>query len=161
MLKLTIEGLDDQREYLAKLQSIDLLTLKKAIVKLLQKDIEQRFLTSPTTSTGGYPHPGEYYWKELSESYLAKFPNRRNGQQLIDTGALRDSLIYENAANSYLVYTDTGLDFGTSLEYAPEQDELRPFLYLHEILVNQMEMLCLDYISSSEIPESYGIAVAV
>jgi len=103
------------------------------MTKIIREDIEQRFISSPTTEDGGYVHPGTVFWKELSDSYLNNNPKRKKGRILIDTGRLRDSFIYEDMGENLSEYNpeEFSAEVGSKVPYAKRQDRQRNIMVDH------------------------------
>jgi hypothetical protein len=108
------------------------------IVTMVRDDVRMRFQSAPSVETGGMVW-GDVYWRPLNEGYLLSRPDRRGGQILIDTGALKSS-VTENTTGSYTEINETEIRIGTTLPYAEElqKDENFPFIFWHPILLERI-----------------------
>ena len=115
-----------------------------SIADIIRQDIEKRFQTAPPAQTGGYVYPGNVQWVECSVGYLDSRPDRREGQLLIDTGKLKDSLTISDFPESLFRVDGLGFKFGTEVEYAGKQNDKRPFLFYHYELEKEIMETILD-----------------
>ena len=119
------------------LRAKDIRTASEGIRLLLQEDVDLRFQNAPSTNTGGEAYGG-VEWRELSESYLARRPERANGQLLRDTGELLQSMTVEGHPYKVFSSTESETVFGTALIKARTLQRDRPFLFWHPILIEKV-----------------------
>ena len=112
---------------------------------IVQEDVDLRFASAPPTESGGQVLGGEY-WSELSESYLARRPDRRNGQIYRDTGELLQSLTAEGSPQNVSEYLPDGFVFGTALPKAAYLQRARPFLFWHPALLEKVADYLVNWV---------------
>lgn len=150
---LELEGFEELDEKLEKFERKDNLRLQEGIVEIIRNDIMQRFLSSPSTTSGGVVH-GEAYWRALKEGYLRQRPDRALGQVLIDTGRLKDSLTIPGAPGSYVTYGGDSIEFGTDVEYAEELNKTWNILFFHLGLMEKITRWAVQYyVENKERPD--------
>ncbi len=141
---IELEGFDELFAEMERFQERNPITLQQGIIEIIRNDISKRFLSSPSTTTGGIVYGGPY-WRALKDSYLQQRPDRALGQVLIDTGALRDSLTIDGAPGSFVRYGQDVIEFGTEIGYAKELDEIWRLLFFHEELIQRITQWVIDY----------------
>lgn len=156
MFTFEVEGFDDIAKKLNDLESEE--TKRKyqeGVLEILRNDLKTRFLSSPPTSTGGEVYGG-VYWRGLREGYLNSRPDRKHGQVLIDSGALRDSLVIPEAPHSVVRIEGDTIELGTDLEYAEELNRTWQILLFHDELINKLtEWTIQFYVEGQERPNEF------
>jgi hypothetical protein len=136
------------QKYLEKMQSKVNLTdpkvrdsLKEKLEKIMFEDLKKRFASSPSTTVGGIVY-GNEEWSSLSDYYLSKRPDRAGGQIYKDTLDLNNSLVamtsdtiseFKQKGSQEVTYI-----FGTKIKYAEKLQEMRPIVFLHEELIEEL-----------------------
>lgn len=128
-----------------KLKAEDIRGASEGIRLLMQEDVDLRFQSSPSTTTGGQVYGG-VTWQPLSESYLRSRPDRVGGQILRDTGELLQSMTVEGHPYRISTATPDEIVFGTALAKAQKLQRSRPFLFWHTILVEKVATYLVNYL---------------
>lgn len=123
-------------------------SVKSRFEKVFAEDIQKRFLSSPSTTTGGKVY-GDVTWRALSDSYLARRPDRLKGQVLIDTQRLKNSFVIGSSEMISELSNQNLYKFGTRVDYAAKLQKTWPIVFLHKELLDKItntfvEWLLLD-----------------
>lgn len=114
-----------------------------------QADVDERFDTAPSTTTGGTVYGGKQ-WAPLTEAYLKSYErrnngrNRRGGKLLNDTGELLQSFTIGGKGNIFNSTADA-IEFGSGLAKAAGLQNKREMLFEHPELVEQVTELWTAY----------------
>lgn len=130
---------------------------------IIQQDILTRFQQSPPVETGGVVW-GEMAevngqmvqsveWAKMSDFWLNTHPHRRGGQLLIDTGALMRASTSDAGGQVYLE-EDTSISLGVDVPYAQKVAERRPFIFMHQGLVDKLTIALQEYLTTGEIKDA-------
>jgi hypothetical protein len=120
-------------------------TLKDDFSKVFEEDVRKRFMSSPSTTSGGRVF-GDVYWRALSDSYLAKRPDRVQGQVLIDTTQLMQSFRL-GSPNLVAEFTNNyQFKFGTRIKYAEELQKTWPIVFIHQGLLEELGKAYNNYL---------------
>jgi hypothetical protein len=112
-------------------------SLKDKFTKILSDDVRKRFLSSPSTISGGRVY-GDVYWRALSDSYLAKRPDRQRGVVLVDTGALRDSFQMESPDLISRFTNQYEWQFGSRISYGNKLQKTWPIVFFTTDVLRQL-----------------------
>jgi hypothetical protein len=118
--------------------------LAERMQKIMFQDLQLRFASSPPTTIGG-PVYGSVTWSKLTDSYLAKRPDRLAGRIFIDTAALKNSLVSVNV-NNISTFEGTEYKFGTRLPYAEKLQKKRPIVFWHPALLEKIASLYANFV---------------
>ena len=110
--------------------------LAKELAKIVQEDLNMRFLTAPATEVGGEVWGGAY-WKPLSQYTFNLHPNRRGGKIHIDTGRLWKASITPGGESLYEL-RDNQFKFEILVDYAAKLQQWRQILFWHPVLVEKL-----------------------
>lgn len=121
----------------------------EGITDIVREDVKQRFISSPNTETGGVVYGGKY-WNPLSKSYLASHPERLGGQIYIDSGNLKDSFTIEGHADNVSDFNGTTIEIGSKVPYANKLQSMRPIIFWHLILEQQVAEYLLKWVSEND-----------
>jgi hypothetical protein len=126
--------------------------LREKLEKVMFKDLEKRFSSSPSTTMGGIVY-GNKEWSSLSDYYLSIRPDRVGGQIYKDTLALSNSLV-SMTSDTVSEFKESGSEFtyvfGTKLKYAEKLQEMRPIIFLHDELVEELVKTYREFIIEKE-----------
>lgn len=134
--KITTTGIDKIQQLLERSQEklTDFSPLEATIKGIFIEDAHLRFLSSPPVASGGTVYGGAF-WKPLSEKSRRR---RSKGKILIDSHTLEKSVIASGDANNIFEINGTEVLFGSSVPYANRQNNDRPFLFWHPLLLQKM-----------------------
>lgn len=121
----------------------DLRPLARDTALIIQSDVDERFDTAPSTTSGGTVYGGRQ-WAELTPAYLKANPRRQGGKLLNDTGELLQSFTAGGAGNIFNS-TAQAIEFGSGLAKAAGLQEKRPMLFAHPELIEQVTELWTAY----------------
>lgn len=121
----------------------DLRPLARDTALIVQADVDERFATAPSTTSGGSVYGGGS-WAKLTDNYLKRNPRRQGGQLLRDTGELLQSFTVGGGGNIFKSTKDA-IEFGSGLAKAAGLQEKRPMLFEHDELTDQVTELWTAY----------------
>ena len=150
MTTITIEALISDLEDAQKRAS-DITPIAPVFGAILQTDVDRRFQSAPSVSSGGTVYGGEI-WPRVEEEYLDRNPNRRGGKLLRDTGELQQSFTIGSRGNLYDV-NNQSLTFGSVLPKARGLDsgrgnpkKARSLIFAHDQLADELTDAYVSYI---------------
>ena len=124
---------------------IDRQALSDSFGLVMTQDVQKRFASSPTTSTGGMVH-GQVFWRKLSDSYLLKKPERVNGKVLVDTTRLMSSFKVESPELISEFVSDYSYNFGTRVPYAEKLQKTWPIVVFHQEVMVELRNAYLNWL---------------
>lgn len=131
-------------ERLALTKMADQQALSDSFALVLTEDVRERFMSSPSTTTGGNVHGG-VYWRKLSDSYLLRKPERVNGKVLIDTTRLMSSFKIDSPELISEFSDQYTYKFGTQVPYADKLQKTWPVVVFHQELVTKLRDAYLSW----------------
>lgn len=120
-------------------------TLKNKFEDVFAKDLQQRFLSSPPTTQGGQVYGG-VYWRELSDSYLLKRPDRVQGQVLVDTQRLKNSFVVGSSEMISEFGNQYSYRFGTRVPHSVKLNKEWPIIFFHPKLLEELSKTFVDWL---------------
>lgn len=120
-------------------------TLKTKFEDVFAKDLQQRFLSSPPTTQGGQVYGG-VYWRELSDSYLIKRPDRAMGQVLVDTQRLKNSFVVGSSDMISEFPNQNSYKFGSKVPHSVKLNKEWPIVFFHPKLLDDLAKTYVDWL---------------
>jgi len=152
-LEITLQAkdLEGLEEYYSKMRdrAQDMSGIREEWGKICRKHFDRVFRSSPAVEIGGKVY-GDRYWRPLSPFYLSRNPHRRGGQIMIDTKRLWRATITENGENTYDFEDDLTFVYEVNVPYAQKQQDMRPFVFWHEELLDELAESALEFITEGE-----------
>lgn len=143
---IEIKGLDQVISRIdgIRIRANDLSAIARDTALVIQADVDERFDTAPSTTSGGAVYGG-LTWEPLTEAYLKRNPRRQGGQLLRDTGELQQSFTIGNSGNVFQ-YDNHSVTFGSALPKARGLAKKRPMIVVHDELVDTIQALWREYV---------------
>lgn len=126
-------------------RAIDRQALSDSFGLVMTQDVQKRFASAPTTTTGGMVH-GQVFWRKLSDSYLLKKPERVNGKVLVDTTRLMSSFKVESPELISEFVSEYSYQFGTEVPYATKLQKTWPIVVFHQEVMVELRNAYLNWL---------------
>lgn len=128
--------------------------ISEQLAQAVRDDVNTRFLTSPATLTGGVAY-GNIEYAKLSNYALSRNPQRAEGQIHIDTGKLWKGAVTPGADNLFYTDGDTFF-FQLTGENVAELQNLRPIVFWHQVLLDQLSQIYTDNLLANDSSNSFS-----
>ena len=152
---IELEGFEELAKQFSRFEDTSPRILQEGIAQIIRDDIAKRFLSSPSTASGGEVYGG-VFWRKLTDSYLQQRPDRSTGQVLIDTGLLKDSLTIPGSPYSYVSYGSDTIEIGTELTKANELNRTWQIIFFHTVLIERIaDFITQYYMEGKETPDEF------
>lgn len=149
-VSMSVSGFDTVSSAFAEagVKTMSMEWVSEKIAEAIRDDINTRFLSSPATITGGTAY-GSIEYSKLSNYAFSQSPHRREGQIHIDTGKLWRGSVTPNGDNVFFTEGDTFF-FQLTGDNVAELQNLRPIVFWHQILLDQISQIYTDNLLAND-----------